>query len=59
MKMSKRFAPVIRKEMADHTFRPRRRELRGLAFGRSAANIHDTKGWPLCPRDYPKRALRR
>ncbi len=34
MKMSKLFAQVIRKEMADGTFRPRRRELRGQAFGK-------------------------
>jgi radical SAM superfamily enzyme YgiQ (UPF0313 family) len=35
MKMSKLFARVIRKEMADGTFRPRRRELRGQAFGKT------------------------
>ena len=35
MKMSKLFAQVIRKEMADNTFRPRRRELRGQAFGKT------------------------
>jgi hypothetical protein len=35
MKMSKLFARVIRKEMADNTFRPRRRELRNRAFGKS------------------------
>ena len=35
MKMSKLFAQVIRKEMADGTFRPRRRELRGQAFGKT------------------------
>ncbi|MDA8138933.1 MAG: radical SAM protein [Desulfobacteraceae bacterium] len=34
MKMSKLFAQVIRKEMADHTFRPRRRNLRNQAFGK-------------------------
>jgi len=36
MKMSKLFAQVIRKEMADNTYRPRKRELRGRAFGRRA-----------------------
>jgi hypothetical protein len=35
MKMSKLFAQAIRKEMADGTFRPRRRELRGQAFGKA------------------------
>ncbi len=35
MKMSKLFARVIRKEMDDHTFRPRQRALRQQAFGRS------------------------
>ncbi len=35
MKMSKLFAQVIRKEMADNTYRPRRPELRDKAFGRS------------------------
>ncbi|MBI5553058.1 MAG: hypothetical protein HY911_16215 [Desulfobacterales bacterium] len=35
MKMSKLFAQVIRKEMADNTYRPRRRELRGRAFGKT------------------------
>jgi radical SAM superfamily enzyme YgiQ (UPF0313 family) len=35
MKMSKLFAQVIRKEMADDTYRPRRRELRGQAFGKT------------------------
>jgi radical SAM superfamily enzyme YgiQ (UPF0313 family) len=35
MKMSKLFAQVIRKEMADNTYRPRRRELRGQAFGKT------------------------
>jgi len=34
MKMSKLFAQVIRKEMADNTFRPRKRELRDRAFGK-------------------------
>ena len=38
MKMSKLFPRVIRKEMADNTYRPRRRELRGQAFGK-ARNI--------------------
>jgi len=37
MKMSKLFAQVIRKEMADNTFRPRQRELRGQAFGKKIA----------------------
>ncbi|MBT8341314.1 MAG: cobalamin-dependent protein [Desulfatitalea sp.] len=37
MKMSKLFAQVIRKEMADGTYRPRRRELRNRAFGRKIA----------------------
>jgi radical SAM superfamily enzyme YgiQ (UPF0313 family) len=37
MKMSKLFAQVIRKEMADNTYRPRRRELRGQAFGKEIA----------------------
>ena len=35
MKMSKLFARVIRKEMDDHTLRPRQRSLRQQAFGRS------------------------
>jgi radical SAM superfamily enzyme YgiQ (UPF0313 family) len=35
MKMSKLFARVVRKEMADNTFRPRRRELRNQAFGKT------------------------
>jgi len=35
LKMSKLFARVIRKEMADGTFRPRQPELRGQAFGKS------------------------
>jgi radical SAM superfamily enzyme YgiQ (UPF0313 family) len=35
MKMSKLFAQVMRKEMADNTFRPRKRELRNRAFGRA------------------------
>ena len=39
MKMSKLFAQVIRKEMADHTFRPRQRALRQQAFGRSVGEI--------------------
>jgi radical SAM superfamily enzyme YgiQ (UPF0313 family) len=37
IKMTKLFAQVIRKEMADNTFRPRNRELRGQAFGRPLA----------------------
>lgn len=36
MKMSKLFAQVIRKEMEDNTYRPRRAELRDKAFGRKA-----------------------
>jgi radical SAM superfamily enzyme YgiQ (UPF0313 family) len=36
LKMTKLFARVIRKEMEDGTFRPRKRELRGKAFGRAA-----------------------
>ena len=39
MKMSKLFARVIRKEMADHTFRPRPSALRQQAFGRSVGEI--------------------
>jgi hypothetical protein len=39
MKMSRLFAQVIRKEMADHTFRPRQRALRQQAFGRSVGEI--------------------
>jgi radical SAM superfamily enzyme YgiQ (UPF0313 family) len=35
LKMTKLFARVIRKEMEDGTFRPRKRELRGKAFGRA------------------------
>ena len=35
LKMSKLFARVIRKEMADGTFRSRQPELRGRAFGKS------------------------
>ena len=35
IKMSRLFQRVVRKEMADHTFRPRRRDLRDQAFGRS------------------------
>lgn len=35
LKMSKLFARVIRKEMADGTIRPRQRELRGRAFGKT------------------------
>ncbi len=35
MKMSKLFAQVIRKEMADNTYRPRKPELRRNVFGRS------------------------
>ena len=35
IKMSRLFQRVVRKEMADHTFRPRRRDLRDRAFGRS------------------------
>lgn len=34
IKMSKLFQRVVVKEMADNTFRPRRRDLRGRAFGR-------------------------
>jgi radical SAM superfamily enzyme YgiQ (UPF0313 family) len=37
LKMTKLFSRVIRKEMADGTFRPRRRELRDKAFGRALA----------------------
>lgn len=37
LKMTKLFSRVIRKEMADGTFRPRKRELRGKAFGRAVA----------------------
>jgi radical SAM superfamily enzyme YgiQ (UPF0313 family) len=36
MKMSKLFAQVVRKEMEDNTYRPRKRELRDRAFGRKA-----------------------
>ncbi|RJQ85396.1 MAG: radical SAM protein [Desulfobacteraceae bacterium] len=39
LKMTKLFARVIRKEMDDGTFRPRRRELRGKAFGRAVAGL--------------------
>ncbi|MDY0282370.1 MAG: radical SAM protein [Salinivirgaceae bacterium] len=39
MKMSKLFARVIRKELADNTFRPRQGELRQRAFGRSVGDI--------------------
>jgi len=35
IKMSKLFQQVVRKEMADNTYRPRRGELRGRAFGRT------------------------
>ncbi|BBO88842.1 B12-binding domain-containing radical SAM protein [Desulfosarcina ovata] len=35
IKMSKLFQKVVRKEMADNTYRPRRREMRGRAFGRT------------------------
>ena len=35
IKMSRLFQRVVRKEMADRTFRPRRPELRGQAFGRN------------------------
>lgn len=35
IKMSKLFQKVVRKEMADNTYRPRRRELRRRAFGRN------------------------
>ena len=34
LKMSKLFTRVLRKEMADGTFRSRQQELRGRAFGR-------------------------
>ncbi len=34
IKMAKLFQQVVRKEMADNTFRPRNRELAGQAFGR-------------------------
>ena len=39
MKMSKLFPQVVRKEMADNTFRPRQRALRQQAFGRSVGEI--------------------
>jgi radical SAM superfamily enzyme YgiQ (UPF0313 family) len=35
IKMSKLFQKVVRREMAANTFRPRNRQLRGQAFGRS------------------------
>jgi radical SAM superfamily enzyme YgiQ (UPF0313 family) len=35
IKMSKLFQSVVRKEMADNTYRPRRQELRQQAFGRT------------------------
>ena len=38
MKMSKLFARVIRKEMADGILRPRRRDLRDRAFGRKLSS---------------------
>ena len=38
IKMSKLFQQVVRQEMADGTYRPRRRELRGQAFGRTGIN---------------------
>ncbi|HEY6000638.1 MAG TPA: cobalamin-dependent protein [bacterium] len=39
MKMSKLFTRVIRKEMADGTARPRQRELRGRAFGKTVGGM--------------------
>ena len=36
IKMSKLFTQVIRKEMEDNTYRPRKPELRDMAFGRKA-----------------------
>jgi radical SAM superfamily enzyme YgiQ (UPF0313 family) len=37
MKMSRLFERVVRKEIADNTFRPRRRDLKQKAFGRAIA----------------------
>ncbi|MDL2268743.1 radical SAM protein [Desulfosarcina sp. OttesenSCG-928-A07] len=37
MKMAKLFEQVVRKEIADNTYRPRRRDLRAKAFGRECA----------------------
>jgi radical SAM superfamily enzyme YgiQ (UPF0313 family) len=37
IKMAKLFQQVVRKEMADNTFRPRNRELAGQVFGRERA----------------------
>jgi hypothetical protein len=36
--MSKLFQKVVRMEMADNTYRPRRRELRGQAFGKDESS---------------------
>jgi radical SAM superfamily enzyme YgiQ (UPF0313 family) len=35
IKMARLFQQVVKKEMADHTFRPRNRELSGQSFGRA------------------------
>ncbi len=37
IKMARLFQQVVKKEMADNSFRPRNRELAGQSFGRSAA----------------------
>ncbi|MGD9503546.1 MAG: radical SAM protein [Syntrophobacteraceae bacterium] len=42
IKMSKLFAQVIRKELDDDTFRPRKRELRQQAFGKSVRDVRQS-----------------
>ena len=39
MKMAKLFAQVMRKEMADNTFRPRNRSLSRQHFGRNNEEV--------------------
>lgn len=46
IKMSKLFQKVVRKEMADNTYRPRRSELRGKAFGRTSRIATDADPTP-------------
>jgi radical SAM superfamily enzyme YgiQ (UPF0313 family) len=42
IRMSKLFAQVIRKELDDDTFRPRKRELRQQAFGKSVRDVRQS-----------------
>jgi radical SAM superfamily enzyme YgiQ (UPF0313 family) len=41
IKMARLFQQVVKKEMADHTFRPRNRELSGQSFGRAVTRTDE------------------